>query len=893
MPLLPPGVNERFPSDPGQLTPLFRQYTQIKAQQGAALLLYRLGDFYELFGPDAVRAAELLGLTLTSRACGRDYKLAMCGVPHHSAVRYIKRLVQAGEAVAICEQTEDPALAKGLVERSVTRVITAGTLVEDEYLSADASNFLAVIAGRGKRYGVALLESSGGGVELFELAMAPGEGLAALSAAVLRYQPAELLAPRALLEGGGLSALAGPGIAPALHAYDALPGESDVEGFLRRFFAVPTLAQFGLDGAPAAQAALFALVRYLRETFRVGEVKLYPRLVPLSGVLLLDRRTVEHLELFAPQGVPGAGTTAAGLLGLLGECQTSAGRRELKRLLLAPSADAARIAARHDAVDCLLAHGPLAQALTALLGQLQDVERIANRAALERTHPKEVRALADSLPTLTELGRVLRDAALCPPLSVFAGLAQALPSFAALHGEVQSTLADDPPLKLSDGGVIRPGADARIDELRALAGGSREWFVQYEQAERERTGIRTLKVKFTDAFGYFIEVGKSSAALVPRDYQRKQTLVNAERFTTPELNQHDADARSAGTQLIARERELFAALCATITQQAPALAAASRAAAALDVLLCFATLAMAHGWTRPQLSADGARLRLELDDARHPLVEQAVGARYYIPNACYLDQDEQQVVVLTGPNMGGKSTYLRMVAVLSVLNQAGSFVPARRAVLPVFDRIFTRVGAQDSLTRGQSTFMVEMLETAEILNTCGARSLVILDEVGRGTSTYDGISIAKAVVEYLHELPERPLTLFATHFFELTDLALVLPRVKNFQVQVAREGGTGGADAAAASPASGAEAGATSGAAAGGTAGRGRFVFLYRVAPGAASESFGIEVAALAGLPEAVIGRARQILSELEEAKAEARARARKAVQMGLFGEGETAREGT
>lgn len=858
MPLLPPGVHEHFPSDAAQLTPLFRQYTQIKREQPRSLLLYRLGDFYELFGPDAVRAAELLQITLTSRACGSDYKVAMCGVPHHSAVRYIKRLVQAGEIVAICEQTQYPALAKGLVERSVTRVITAGTLIEDEYLSADNNNFLAVVAARGERWGLALLESSGGRVELCELARREADGdWRELAAAVLRFSPAEVLAPEALLREPGFAAWVHATPGPALHSYDNLPGETDVQGFLQRFFDVATLMPFGLGEAPAAQAALFALVRYLRETFKVGEVKLYPRLVPLAGTLYLDRRCVEHLELLAPpSGAPGDGPGAAGLYGVLNRCATAGGRRQLKQALLAPLAFMEAISARHDAVEWLLEHQAQAGALSVMLARTQDVERIANRVALRRSHPKEVRALIDSLPHLSEAGARLRENrpdGIVPALLLELGTE--LCDFTALHLQLDALLADSPPVKPAGGGVIRPGADARVDELTELAGGGREWFERYETSERERTGIKTIKVKFTEAFGYFIEISKANASLAPVEYKRKQTLVNAERFTTAELIARETDVRNAESQLQLRVNELLEGIYETVSRHAELLSAAARAAALLDMLLSFAIVAKAEGWVRPGLAVSDP-LHLEIDAGRHPLVEQSVGARYYTPNSCFLDQEAQQIAVLTGPNMGGKSTYLRMVAVLAVLSQCGSFVPAARAVLPVFDRVFTRVGAQDYLSRNQSTFMVEMVETAEILNTCSGRSLLILDEVGRGTSTYDGISIAKAVVEYLHELPARPLTLFATHFFELTDLPLVLSRVKNFQVEVAREGG--------------------------------RFVFLYRVAPGAASESFGIEVAALAGLPEAVVTRARQILYSLEEAKQVARDRARQAVQLGLFGgEGE------
>lgn len=853
--LLPPGVHEHFPRDPATgapdvaaLTPLFRQYLEIKAQYPQALLLYRLGDFYELFGPDAVQAAEILGLTLTSRACGKDYKVAMCGVPHHAATRYIKRLVTAGLAAAVCEQTEDPALAKGLVERAVTRVITAGTLIEDEYLAADSNNYLAVVAqrgsGSGARYGVALLESSGGRVELFELPADGEAGLRQLFDAVLRLRPAEILLPAALAELPVAAGVRRLNPQPAWHSYAALPAEGEMRYFLERYFAAASLAAFGLAEAPAAQAALFALVRYLKETFKAGQLSLAPRLTPLDGQLYLDSRTLTHLELSADDG--------GGVYRLLNRCSSAAGRRELKRWLAAPLAAAEPVAARHDAVQTLLDEPELAQQCAELLGALPDVERIVSRVCLRRTHPKEVRALVDALPLFAGLRQALKQ--LGSPLA--GALAGQLADFSALKLQLDALLADDPPLKLSDGGVLRAGADAETDRLRELVAGGQQWVADYEQRERERSGIRTLKLRRTEAFGYFIEVSKANLALVPQDYQRKQTLVSSERFVTPELAARETELQGAAVRLQARERELFEGLLAEIESQAPLLSAAARAAAAADVLCALARTARELRWVRPELLADiggEAGPGLEIVQGRHPLVEQAVGERYYAASDCYLDQQHQQLLLLTGPNMGGKSTYLRMAALIAVLAQLGSFVPAQRARLPLFTRIYTRVGAQDYLARGQSTFMVEMLETAEILNTCGPRSLVLLDEVGRGTSTYDGISLAKAVLEYLHELPARPLTLFATHFFELTDLELLLPRVRNFQVLVAR-------DEAAKS-----------------------FVFLYKVAPGAASDSFGIEVAALAGLPASVVARARQILAELEDVKSEARERARRAMQLGLF----------
>ncbi|MCC7478384.1 hypothetical protein IT575_07965 [bacterium] len=952
---LPPGVHEDFPLDPlgtaidlPALTPLFRQYVEIKQQYPQALLLYRLGDFYEMFGPDAVKVSRLLGLTLTARGCAKDYKVAMCGVPHHSAARYIKRLVAAGEVLAICEQTEDASEAKGLVERAVTRLITAGTLVEDEYLAEDRGNYLGAVAIRGSAaspvYSAALLESSGGQVELYEVgagpdppaALRPGAdppttarlgqdpALQRIVEILLRARPAEILLPAGLRADEGFMALLRSGLSsaliqPALHSYESLPPEADCEGYLLRYFRLSSLAAFGLDGRPAAQAALFATARYLRETFKVGELKLYPRLQPLEGFLQLDPRTLAHLNVL-PGGDEGAGAGPASLFELLCRQRTAPGKRRLRRLLASPFSRREEIEARHAAIEELLASRGLGQQIEPQLARLQDLERILGRLSLGRSNPKELRALADSLAPLGELGGLLRACG----SAFLQSLGAQIGDFEALGALLSHSLSDDPPLRPSEGNVIRSGVDSRVDELRALAGGGAQWFRDYEAAQRERSGIRTLKVKHTDAFGWFIEIGKGSLAQVPADYQRRQTLVNAERFVTPELQAREADARDSGGRLLAREREIFESLCQQTLEHSGPIAQAMQAAAEADVLVSFAIVAREGSWVRPMLACDespesrvplespesrvlspgsetssheagnpartsatmlkagnedaatdsssGLRTQdsgreqegkepasssavLEIVNGRHPLIEAQLGSRYYTPNDCYLDSERQQVMLLTGPNMGGKSSYLRMVALLCLLAQCGSFVPAESARLPLLRRIYTRVGAQDQLARGHSTFMVEMLETAEILATCGPGSLVILDEVGRGTSTYDGISIAKAVLEFLHEHSARPLTLFATHFFELTDLPLVLPRCANHQVEVLREGQS---DA-------------------------GSFVFTYRVIAGAASDSFGIDVAALAGLPESVVLRAREILAGLEEARRESRDRARQAVQLGLF----------
>jgi DNA mismatch repair protein MutS len=574
-------------------------------------------------------------------------------------------------------------------------------------------------------------------------------------------------------------------------------------------------------------------------------------------VLLLEPSTVKHLELLGSTGDESGGGATGGLYSVLNRGVTAAGRRELKRWLLAPTASYDELRKRQESVELLFHDKHLTTQLIDELSALADVERIVQRISLRRSNPKELRALAGSLPRLERAGMLLGDAA--PAL--LADIGGMLAGHAALHLQLDASLSDEPPLQPSDGGVVRAGVDATLDRLRELHSGGSAWFSEYESRLREATGIRSLKVKHTGPFGWFIEVTRAQAALVPKDWERRQTLVNSDRFTTPELREREAAAGSAQARLLARERELLEGLYAEVDGASTRLARSAWAAARLDVLTGLATLAREQGWCRAELAeaAAGQAVRVELEAARHPLVEASVGEQYYTANDCYLSSEGQQVMLLTGPNMGGKSSYLRMTAVLAIINQLAGFVPARRAVLPLFDRIFTRIGAHDALSRGQSTFMVEMLETARILRHCGPGSLIILDEVGRGTSTYDGISIAKAVLEHLHEHAGRPLTLFATHFFELTDLAALLPRLANFQVEVARPGGADG----------------------------GQLVFTYRVLPGAASDSFGIDVARQAGLPDTVVERARAVLAELEDARAAALAKARHAVQLALFYSGQ------
>jgi DNA mismatch repair protein MutS len=867
--LLPAGIHAEFPPA-DKLTPLFKQYVEIKAQHPGSLLLYRLGDFYELFGPDAVHASGLLGLTLTARQALKDY------------------------TVAICEQVEDPAQAKGLVERAVTRVITAGTLIEDEYLAADSNNFLAVLvvdagkAKRGVKWGLALLESSGGRVELMEGTLPAGEAgdgwPARLADEALRHYPAELLVPAELAGDGAFTdrVRQGPGLyTPSVHQYAALPTGAQARAEVERYFS-HDIAQLSLSDAKFSLQALAVLLRYLRETFRTTNMRLYPEYKHAGGVLRLDQRSIRDLELLGnSDGRAGGGPAQGGVYGVINRCVTSAGRRELKRWLGAPTAMFDELRARQAAVELLLANGDLRERGAEQLGAMADFERIVHRVCMRRSNPRELRSLAETLPRLESLGGLLGqcDSALLQQHG------KALYGNAALLHVLDSALADEPPVATGSGAAILQGCDADLDELRRLCGGDTQWFADYEAKLRSETGIRTLKVKQTGPTGWFIEVSKAQAALVPAAWQRRQTLVSAERFATPELREREALASTAQSRLAAREAELLEELYRRVEAEATRLSRAAQAAAELDVLAGLATVAAEQRWCKTELidgrggsathpAGSQTRPYIELTNARHPLVEASVGAQFYTANSCYLDSETQQILLLTGPNMGGKSSYLRMLAVLAVINQLAGYVPAERAAMPLLDRVFTRIGAHDSLSRGQSTFMVEMVETAQVLRECTPASLVILDEIGRGTTTYDGISIAKAVLEYLHEHPARPFTLFATHFFELTDLEAVLPRLANFQVEVAH-GARSSVGAELARPALLGEARAEQPPP--------LLILTYRVIPGAASDSYGLEVARQAGLPESVVQRAEAILTELEEAKRQALDRARAAVQMGLF----------
>ncbi len=827
-------------------TPLMRQYAAVKKEHPTALLFFRLGDFYELFFEDAVVAAKELQITLTSRNKEKGIAVPMCGVPYHAAEGYIGKLIRKGFKVAVCEQMEDPRLAKKLVRREVTRVVTPGTAA-DSSLGSEENNFLAAIAQVGDRVGFAALDLSTGEFRATEFS---GEG------ALRRVQEElEQLRPKELLYGSSAPLFEGAQTAPPSLARPDSRGRLSPHGprltetplddwifspdhalpLLENHFGVLSLEGFGLAGRTAAASAAGAILYYVRSTQRgslhhVDRIGWYER----QNCLVLDAVTVRNLELIEPLF---AGTdSGVTLFRSIDAAITPMGKRLLRAWLLRPSLDVAEIQGRLDAVEAgvknLVAREELRRALDGVL----DLERLLSRVTLETANPRDVLALSASLAKIPSVKRAVAQLAAKRLATLYA----ALDELSDLRERIDTTIVPEPPLTFADGGVIAQGVDRDLDELRELSRNSKAVLAQIEQRERDRTGISSLKVKFNSIFGYYIEVSKANLQLVPQDYERKQTLVGAERFTTPELKEYEAKILDAQEKIVEIERRLFTELRSAIAGEAKRIRQTALALAEVDVLGSLAHIAALRNYCRPQF-VNGAG-ELEMIEGRHPVIEQqelAGGTDRFVPNDLYLNSTTHNILLLTGPNMGGKSTYLRQTALIVILAQMGSFVPARSAKLSIVDRVFTRIGASDNLARGRSTFMVEMTETAAILHTATARSLILLDEVGRGTSTYDGLAIAWAAVEYLHSRV-RAKTLFATHYFELTELAEQLEGVKNYHVSVKETGGG--------------------------------IVFLRKVETGPANRSYGIEVAKLAGLPNEVVERAREVLAEHEFAEQQATA---------------------
>ncbi len=800
-----------------ELTPMMRQYRALKDQYPHAILLFRLGDFFEAFFEDAHLVARELQLTLTSRPVAKGRRIPMCGIPHHALATYLRRLIDGGHRVAICDQTEDPAAARGqgrtLLRREIVRIVTPGTVIEDDLLTARENNFLAAAALDGLAWGLALADMSTG--EFYAMEGAPPQRL---EEALARWRPRELLIPE------GQSTMPA-GLDMAVTPYDAWRFDPAVgERTLREQMGVATLDAFDLQKSPLATAAAGALVQYLRDTQKGPLPHLRAlRLLPPGDGLILDDTTRRALGLWRTSRESGPQDT---LLDVLDLTETAMGARLLRRRLAQPLRDPAAITIRQDAVEAFARHGPAREALRGRFRALADLERLTGRLAHDAGSPRDLAALRDTLealPTVVPCLDGLTEAAI-----ETLRLASAPPP--GLADLMRRALTDPVPLSPKTGGLIRPGFDTALDELRAGSQTAREWMAGLEASERTRTGIRSLKVAYNQVVGYYIEVSKANAHLVPPEYVRKGTLVGAERYITAEMKDKEALILSAQERINAREYELFCGLRDAVREHTAPLQACARAVAELDVLSALAEAAVRHQYVRPTITEERA---VRISAGRHPAVEQALGPERFVPNDLALGGGSPDILIVTGPNFGGKSTYIRQAALIVIMAQMGSFVPAREAEIGLVDRIFTRVGATDDLAAGRSTFLSEMIEVARILTQATDRSLVILDEVGRGTSTYDGMSLAWAVVEDLHDrIVAR--TLFATHYHELTELAGQLERIANVQVLV-REAGQD-------------------------------VIFLHRVAEGAAGSSYGIHVARLAGVPEPVVRRAREVLTGLERA---------------------------
>ncbi len=835
-------------------SPIRLQYLGVKRQHPDALLFFRMGDFYEMFDEDAETAARELEITLTRRDWGRGEKSAMAGVPHHAAEGYIARLIARGYRVAVCEQVSDPALAKGLVEREVLRVVTPGTIVDPAMLAAKRNNYLAAAVLGRDAVGIAYADVTTGEFACTQFAAAQPE--AALVQELARVQPAEALveatAPRGVRVGRPTPAAEDEdddepeGLAERLaslngrlntHVTPFEPRafrEDAARRLLLEHFAVATLDAFGCEGLPLAVRAAGAVLAYLRETQR-GALPQFTALETYStaGFMTLDAHTRRNLELF--ESGRGGGVKGS-LLWVLDATRTPMGGRLLRRWLAEPLLDLTRLRQRQDAVAATFEDGVLRARLAPALAKAGDLERLTNRVLQRIATPRDLVALATGLRAIERLRDAIAEAP--PGLAAIWSSVAPLPELAAL---VERAIEDEPPLTLSDGGVIRAGYSDELDEIVSKSRNARQWVTDLERSERERTGISMLKVGYNKVFGYYLEVTNSQLARVPGDYIRKQTITTGERFITPDLKEYEALILNAQEKIAKLEQELFAALRAEIAARwAERVLKTARALAELDVALALGEVAARQNYCRPALDEGDA---IHIVAGRHPVVEASQRDVPFVPNDTEIATGDAQILLLTGPNMAGKSTYLRQVALITLMAQIGAFVPAEAARIGLVDRIFTRIGAQDDLATGQSTFMVEMVETAGILHHATPRSLVILDEIGRGTSTYDGLAIARAIVEYLHNNKRcGAKTLFATHYHELVELSRTLPRVRAYNVAVAEE--------------------------------QGRVVFLRTIVPGGADKSYGIHVAQLAGIPRQVVRRAEEVLEELER-KGDAKARRR------------------
>jgi len=807
-------------------TPMMRQYLEIKEQYPDAILFFRLGDFYEMFMDDAITASRVLDITLTSRNKGSVEEVPLCGIPYHSVQPYLAKLVENGFKVAICEQVEDPKAAKGIVRREVVRVVTPGLVVDTDTLEPKENNYLmAVAAGLQERWGLAVVDITTGEFRVTETADLEG-----VRGSLGSFNPPEVL----LAEGDeGEQVRKQLAATLAERRVDLLPewalDAEQAERALLDYFACASLESFGCAGLVGAIRAAGAVLHYLQDTQKGVVAHLRPPTTfHPQDYLVLDEATRRNLELTATLH---DGRRKGSLLGVLDRTVTAMGGRRLKNWINYPLIRVEAIRARHQAVQELVEKSLLRDDLRAALDGIYDLERLNGKISMAHANAKDLVALRTSLERLPNLIDLLGSTS-SPRLQALRSAVDPLEDVCRTIG---LGIVDDPPFVLREGGLIRDGYDQELDELRAVSRQGKGWIARLESREKERTGIASLKVRYNKVFGYYIEITRSHLAKVPDDYQRKQTLANAERFITPALKEYEEKVLNAEEHLTQIEFDLFQQIRQQVAAQGARIQATADALAELDVFAGLADLAHDRNYVRPEMDESGD---LHIIEGRHPVIEAMNLSERFVPNDLVMDTRENQILIITGPNMAGKSTFMRQAALLTLMAQMGSLIPAKAARIGVVDRIFTRVGASDNLARGQSTFMVEMTEAANILHHATPRSLIVLDEIGRGTSTFDGISIAWAVAEYLHDHPETTAkTLFATHYHELIDLALTRERVKNFNIAVKEWND--------------------------------QIIFLRKIVQGGASHSYGIQVARLAGLPQPVIDRAREVLKNLESGEFE------------------------
>ncbi len=793
------------------LTPIRRQYLKIKQQYPEAIVFFRLGDFYETFDDDARTASRELEITLTSKEMGKGHRVPLAGIPYHAVDNYLIRLINKGYKVAICEQMSPP--GKGLVEREVIRIVTPGTVMEPGLLTDKSNNYLVSLIIEGDEAGIAYVDISTG--EFATSKISTGE----ISDEIERLQPAEVLFPEEMDDSG----LVGSATITRLDTF-----WFDLETtsqLLIDHFAVATLEGYGCAHLPLAIRAAGAIVHYVGETQKsvLGQIN---QLTTYStqSFMTIDGQTRRNLEVFCSTRW---GTTAGSLIHVIDLTKTAMGGRLLKKWLGQPLLHIEPLVKRQEAITWFHQNTITRNKIMSLVGDIADIERLINRVRSSVATPRDLVVLRQSLEKIPEVKAELEE--YNGPVLLSAEL-KPCPEAVNL---IATAIDDEPAVSLEHGRIIRAGFSQELDNLHQASSNAKGYLANLEQQERERSGIKSLKVGYNRVFGYYIEVSKSNLELVPDNYIRKQTLTGAERFFTPELKEYESVILNAQERIVELEASIFRQVCQQVAAIGGQIIASARVLAEIDIFSSLAEVAVRYGYVRPELTTTGA---ISIKEGRHPVVERSLGIDGFVPNDAYLDNDDTQLIILTGPNMSGKSTYLRQVALIVLLAQIGSFIPADSASIGIVDRIFTRIGAQEDLAAGQSTFMVEMVETANILNNASLRSLIILDEVGRGTSTYDGLSIAWAVVEYLHNHPRlKSKTLFATHYHELVDLANLLPRVKNFNVAVTEE--------------------------------RGKVVFLRKIVPGGADKSYGIHVAQLAGLPSSVIHRAQEVLAGLESSQ--------------------------